>query len=75
MIKVYVLYDNIAKTSLSTFTATNDEHATSILINTIGKGQLIHYDLEVIKVAEYDLANPTTTFKTEIKRIKSMHKK
>lgn len=73
-ISIYVLFDHIANQSIQTFVANNDKHAESILINTIGHGQLTHYDLSVIKIGTYDI-NVPASFVKDIKVIKNLHKR
>lgn len=73
-ISIYVLFDHIANQSIQTFVANNDKQAESILINTVGRGQLTHYDLSVIKIGTYDISVPAS-FVKDIKGIKNLHKR
>lgn len=73
-ISIYVLFDHIANQSIQTFVANNDKQAESILINTVGRGQLTHYDLSVIRIGIYDISVPTS-FVKDIKAIKNLHKR
>lgn len=73
-ISIYVLFDHIAEQSIQTFVANNDKQAESILVNTIGKGQLVRFDLSVIKIGTYDINIPAS-FVKDIRVIKNLHKR